>query len=48
MPWHLSVCSEGYLPESVDTMIREATAELRELRVHINSRWSFAWAVKKS
>lgn len=39
--------SEGYLSESVDKMIREATAELRELRVHINSRWSFAWAVKK-
>ncbi|KAI0748536.1 S-adenosyl-L-methionine-dependent methyltransferase [Daedaleopsis nitida] len=39
--------SEGYLPESVEKMRREATAELRELRVHLHSRWTFAWAVKK-
>ncbi|OBZ69156.1 hypothetical protein A0H81_10751 [Grifola frondosa] len=38
--------SEGYFPESVENMIREASAELRELRVHLHSRWSFAWAVK--
>lgn len=40
--------SEGYLPEAVETMLREAQAELRELRVRLYSRWSFAWAVKKS
>ncbi|OSD08574.1 S-adenosyl-L-methionine-dependent methyltransferase [Trametes coccinea BRFM310] len=39
--------SEGYLPESVEMMQREASAELRELRVRIYSRWTFAWAVKK-
>ncbi|KAI0929195.1 hypothetical protein AcW1_006207 [Taiwanofungus camphoratus] len=39
--------SEGYLPEGVDQMLRESAAELRELRVHIYTRWSFAWAVKK-
>lgn len=39
--------SEGYLPESVDNMCREATAELRELRTHLYTRWNFAWAVKK-
>ncbi|KAH9857175.1 hypothetical protein C2E23DRAFT_881638 [Lenzites betulinus] len=39
--------SEGYLPESVEMMQREATAELRELRARIYSRWAFAWAVKK-
>ncbi|KAH8106814.1 S-adenosyl-L-methionine-dependent methyltransferase [Cristinia sonorae] len=39
--------SEGYLPERVATMQREATAELRELRINVYSRWSFAWAVKK-
>ncbi|GBE82130.1 S-adenosyl-L-methionine-dependent methyltransferase [Sparassis latifolia] len=38
--------SEGYLPERVETMLREASAELRELRAHLYSRWSFAWAVK--
>ncbi|KAM5532078.1 hypothetical protein V8D89_014242 [Ganoderma adspersum] len=40
--------SEGYLPESVDMMQREAAAELRGLRIHVQSRWTFAWAVKKS
>ncbi|KAI0672942.1 S-adenosyl-L-methionine-dependent methyltransferase [Trametes maxima] len=39
--------SEGYLPESVEMMQREAAAELRELRTRIYSRWAFAWAVKK-
>ncbi|KAI0780653.1 S-adenosyl-L-methionine-dependent methyltransferase [Trametes elegans] len=39
--------SEGYLPESVEKMQREAAAELRELRARIYSRWTFAWAVKK-
>ncbi|KAI0723973.1 S-adenosyl-L-methionine-dependent methyltransferase [Cerioporus squamosus] len=39
--------SEGYLPESVEMMQREAATELRELRVRLHSRWSFAWAVKK-
>ncbi len=39
--------SEGYLPESVEEMQREATRELQELSVHLYSRWSFAWAVKK-
>ncbi|KAI0822861.1 S-adenosyl-L-methionine-dependent methyltransferase [Trametes gibbosa] len=39
--------SEGYLPESVEKMQREAAAELRELRIRIYSRWAFAWAVKK-
>ncbi|KAI0664665.1 S-adenosyl-L-methionine-dependent methyltransferase [Cubamyces menziesii] len=39
--------SEGYLPESVEMMQREASAELRELRARIYSRWTFAWAVKK-
>ncbi|KAH9952099.1 S-adenosyl-L-methionine-dependent methyltransferase [Amylocystis lapponica] len=39
--------SEGFLPEVVDTMLREACAELRELRVHLYSRWNFAWALKK-
>ncbi|OCH94926.1 S-adenosyl-L-methionine-dependent methyltransferase [Obba rivulosa] len=39
--------SEGYLPESVDTLIREATTELRDLSVKLYSRWCFAWAVKK-
>lgn len=29
-------------------MQREAAAELRELRIHVQSRWTFAWAVKKS
>ncbi|KAI0807727.1 S-adenosyl-L-methionine-dependent methyltransferase [Fomes fomentarius] len=40
--------SEGYLPESVEKMQREAAIELRELRVRLHSRWSFAWAVKKA
>ncbi len=40
--------SEGYLPESVEKMQREAAMELRELRVRLHSRWSFAWAVKKA
>ncbi|TBU35695.1 S-adenosyl-L-methionine-dependent methyltransferase [Dichomitus squalens] len=40
--------SEGYLPESVEMMQREAAAELREQRVRVQSRWAFAWAVKKS
>jgi len=39
--------SEGYLPESVDQMCREAATELRELRTHLYTRWSFAWAVKR-
>ncbi|KAI0636697.1 S-adenosyl-L-methionine-dependent methyltransferase [Trametes polyzona] len=39
--------SEGYLPESVEMMQREAAAELRDLRARIYSRWAFAWAVKK-
>jgi len=39
--------SEGYLPESVDKMQREATAEIAESRVRIYTRWSFAWAMKK-
>ncbi|KAH9843187.1 S-adenosyl-L-methionine-dependent methyltransferase [Rhodofomes roseus] len=39
--------SEGYLPESVDQMCREATAELSELRTHIYTRWNFAWAMKR-
>ncbi|KAI0691028.1 S-adenosyl-L-methionine-dependent methyltransferase [Cytidiella melzeri] len=39
--------SDGYLPESVERMKREAAAELLELKVHLHSRWSFAWAVKK-
>ncbi|PIL24243.1 hypothetical protein GSI_13996 [Ganoderma sinense ZZ0214-1] len=40
--------SEGYLPESVEMMQREAAVELRELRIHVQSRWTFAWAVKKT
>ncbi|CCM00019.1 uncharacterized protein FIBRA_02045 [Fibroporia radiculosa] len=39
--------SEGYLPEYVDKMCREASTELRELRTHIYTRWNFAWAVKR-
>ncbi|KAI0797651.1 S-adenosyl-L-methionine-dependent methyltransferase [Abortiporus biennis] len=39
--------SEGYLAEAVETMQNEAKAELRELKVHLYSRWSYAWAVKK-
>ncbi|PCH37869.1 S-adenosyl-L-methionine-dependent methyltransferase [Wolfiporia cocos MD-104 SS10] len=39
--------SEGYLPEAVDHMCREAATELRELRTHLYTRWSFAWAVRK-
>lgn len=39
--------SEGYLPEVVETMQREARAEIEELRVRIFTRWSFAWAVRK-
>ncbi|RDX56492.1 S-adenosyl-L-methionine-dependent methyltransferase [Lentinus brumalis] len=39
--------SEGYFPESVEMMTREAATELRELRVRFHTRWSFAWAVKK-
>lgn len=40
--------SDGYLPESVEKMQREATAEIQELKVHLYTRWSFAWAVKKA
>lgn len=39
--------SDGYLPGSVAELTREATSELQELRVHLYSRWNFAWAVKK-
>ncbi|KZT09627.1 S-adenosyl-L-methionine-dependent methyltransferase [Laetiporus sulphureus 93-53] len=39
--------SEGYLPEYVDEMCREASNELRELRTRLYTRWSFAWAVKR-
>ncbi|KDQ60927.1 hypothetical protein JAAARDRAFT_173301 [Jaapia argillacea MUCL 33604] len=39
--------NEGYFQETVDKMIREATLELTELRVHLYTRWSFAWAVKQ-
>lgn len=31
--------SEGYLPESVEKMKREASTELQELRVRLYSRW---------
>ena len=39
--------SEGYLKESVEKMQREASLEIRDLRVHIYTRWSFAWAMKR-
>jgi len=38
---------EGYSADTVDTWISEAHLELRELRVRLYSRWSFAWAEKK-
>lgn len=43
----ISALSEGYLPEVVANLQRESTEELRDLRVRIYSRWSFAWAVKR-
>lgn len=39
--------SEGYLKESVEKMQREASLEIQELRVHLYTRWSFAWAMKR-
>lgn len=39
--------SEGYVPEAVQEMQQKAMAEIQELRVHLHTRWSFAWAVKK-
>lgn len=46
--WSHHGLSEGYLPEVVATMQREAKAELEQLRVRIYTRWSFAWAVRKN
>ncbi|KZT26554.1 S-adenosyl-L-methionine-dependent methyltransferase [Neolentinus lepideus HHB14362 ss-1] len=38
--------SEGYFPETVERMQREAAVELQSLQVHLYSRWSFAWGLK--
>ncbi|EPQ58002.1 S-adenosyl-L-methionine-dependent methyltransferase [Gloeophyllum trabeum ATCC 11539] len=38
--------SEGYFPETVEKMQREAAIEVQSLRVHLYSRWNFAWAIK--
>ena len=43
----ITLYSEGYLAESVDTMQQNAIAELQDLSVRLYSRWNFAWAVKK-
>jgi len=38
---------EGYSSATIDTWISEAQYELTQLRVHLYTRWSFAWAEKK-
>lgn len=40
------ISSDGYPADTVEEMIQHACAEVREQRVHLYTRWHFAWAVK--
>lgn len=39
--------SEGYTAEAVEKMLADATNEVKEGKIHLHARWSFAWAMKK-
>lgn len=47
LPFLNNSLSEGYTAEAVEKMLADATNEVKEGKIHLHARWSFAWAMKK-